>query len=199
MIQSAGVEEVPLLGATPAAGASREGSSALLYFVTLAAAVGGFLFGYDTGVVSGAMLLLEKDFSLSRHQQELIVSVTLVGCMLSTFVSNVVSERLGRRFLIFVSSLIFAAGAIVLALADGYAMLLAGRFIVGVGVGLASMGVPLYISEIAPPNLRGPSFAYSLPVHSFHTRRDRVASFGQHAVCMARPYREPHHSGQAEP
>ena len=137
----------------PADGAG--GGGCYIYLLTALSAIGGFLFGYDTGVVSGAMLLLDKEFDFTPRQQESIVSITLVGCILAAMCSSVATERLGRQPVIRIGSLIFTAGAVVLAVSQNFATLLVGRFIIGVAVGLASMAVPLYIAEAAPPDKRG--------------------------------------------
>ena len=131
------------------------GGGCYIYLLTALSAIGGFLFGYDTGVVSGAMLLLDKEFDFTPRQQESIVSITLVGCILAAMCSSVATERLGRQPVIRIGSLIFTVGAVVLAVSQNFATLLVGRFIIGVAVGLASMAVPLYIAEAAPPDKRG--------------------------------------------
>ncbi|XP_072179176.1 proton myo-inositol cotransporter-like [Diadema setosum] len=119
------------------------------------AAISGFLFGYDTGVVSGAMILLKEEFNLSTIWQEMIVSVTIAAAALSALCGGFLNDILGRRGVILVASTVFTAGALCMALATGKEMLLVGRLIVGIGVGLASMTVPMYIAEIAPAYIRG--------------------------------------------
>ena len=126
-----------------------------LYALTSLAAIGGFLFGYDTGVVSGAMLLLVKEFGFSSKQQELIVSVTLVGCIFSACLSSIATTKLGRQPVILFASMVFIAGSAILSTAENFEMLLVGRAVVGIAVGLASMAVPMYIAEAAPPEKRG--------------------------------------------
>ena len=139
----------------PSGARSGGGGACYLYTLTALSAVGGFLFGYDTGVISGAMLLLVQEFEFTNREQEQIVSVTLLGCILAALCSSCLTERLGRKPAVLLGSLVFAAGAIVMAVADGLHLLLVGRFIVGLAVGLASMVVPLFIAEAAPPSQRG--------------------------------------------
>ena len=139
----------------PSGARSGGGGACYLYTLTALSAVGGFLFGYDTGVISGAMLLLVQEFEFTNREQEQIVSVTLVGCILAALCSSCLTERLGRKPAVLLGSLVFAAGAVVMAVADGLHLLLVGRFIVGLAVGLASMVVPLFIAEAAPPSQRG--------------------------------------------
>ncbi|RKP27944.1 general substrate transporter, partial [Syncephalis pseudoplumigaleata] len=124
-------------------------------FIAMLSAIGGFLFGYDTGVISGAMLYVEEEFHLNTLQVELIVGATTLGAIFGGFSAGWLSDRLGRRPVTFTSSLVFLLGALLMAFAPGYEVLLAGRFIVGIGVGLASMVVPTYISEVSPRQYRG--------------------------------------------
>jgi sugar porter (SP) family MFS transporter len=118
------------------------------------AALGGLLFGYDTGVISGAVLFITKQFALSVFPTELVVAVVLLGAAVGALSGGRVSDWLGRRLTLLLTSLIFIAGAIVCALAGSLTMLVAGRLVVGLGIGLSSV-VPVYISEISPANARG--------------------------------------------
>ncbi|KAB7507225.1 Proton myo-inositol cotransporter [Armadillidium nasatum] len=126
-----------------------------IILLTFFSALGGFLFGYDTGVVSGAMLLLRRDFQLTNLWQEIIVSITIVSAWGSSLIGGVLADRLGRKRVILGSSFVFTLGAIVLGLAPNKETLLAGRFIVGLGIGSSSMCVPVYLSEVAPLSIRG--------------------------------------------
>ena len=109
--------------------------SGFLLTLSFFAAIGGFLFGYDTGVVSGAMLLLKTNFNLSSFTEEVIVSVTIGTAAIFALISGILNEYFGRKFTTIVGSLVFTAGAIVLALAQNTAMLIAGRAILGIGIG----------------------------------------------------------------
>ncbi|XP_053318717.1 proton myo-inositol cotransporter isoform X2 [Spea bombifrons] len=128
---------------------------AFVYVVSVFSALGGFLFGYDTGVVSGAMLLLKKEMNLSALWQELLVSSTVGAAALSAFAGGGLNGLFGRRPCILLASLLFSVGAVVLAAARDKETLLGGRVVVGLGIGIASMTVPVYIAEAAPPHLRG--------------------------------------------
>jgi sugar porter (SP) family MFS transporter len=119
------------------------------------AALGGLLFGYDTGVISGAELFLKNDFALSTFALEVIVSGVLVGAAIGSFVGGRLADLYGRRRLLFATALIFAAGAVLCGAALSTGMLIAGRIIVGLGIGLASGIVPVYISEVSAPEDRG--------------------------------------------
>jgi len=127
-------------------------------FVYLAAAfagLGGLLFGYDTGVISGAQLFFQKDFSLSTVALEEMVAVGLAGAAAGALFGGRLADRFGRRTLLILTALIFAAGAILCAIATSAAVLFFGRIVVGIGIGLSSGTVPVYISEVSPPDARG--------------------------------------------
>lgn len=119
------------------------------------AALGGLLFGYDTGVISGAILFITKDFDLPTRLQAFTISVVLIGCMAGSIVAGSVADRIGRRSTLLGAGLVFLLGAVVSALAPNEGTLLFGRFIVGIGVGFSSVVAPLYISEVAPASTRG--------------------------------------------
>jgi sugar porter (SP) family MFS transporter len=119
-------------------------------------ALGGLLFGYDTGVVSGALLFVKKDFGgLSSFQQELVTSLLLVGGVIGALAAGRVSDRIGRRPTVLITALVFIVGVLLAAFTPTYPVLLVARVIIGLAVGSASMVVPLYIGEIVPPRLRG--------------------------------------------
>jgi sugar porter (SP) family MFS transporter len=128
------------------------------WFVYMAAgfaAIGGLLFGYDTGVISGAILFLNNEFPMSTFALESIVSGVLVGAAIGSLVGGRLADTYGRRRLLLVTALIFAAGAIGCGAAQSVLMLIAGRVVVGLGIGLASGTVPVYISEVSTPQNRG--------------------------------------------
>ncbi|XP_064464726.1 proton myo-inositol cotransporter-like [Ornithodoros turicata] len=135
--------------------ASRTPVTRYLVCATLLSAVGGFLFGYDTGVVSGAMIQLKNYFQLTPVWQELVVSVTIAGAWAFAIVAGTATDAMGRKPVVLVASLVFAVGAVLMGVAVNKGMLLGGRLIVGAGIGLASMTVPVYIAEVAPADLRG--------------------------------------------
>jgi sugar porter (SP) family MFS transporter len=118
-------------------------------------ALGGLLFGYDTGVISGALLFIPNDFKLSPFLQGAIVGGLLLGAMVGAAFAGRLSDRLGRRRLIMGAGVIFTGGAILAALAPSVAVLIAARFVLGLAVGSAALVVPLYLSEIAPTEIRG--------------------------------------------
>lgn len=119
------------------------------------AALGGLLFGYDTGVISGALIFIRAQFGLSTFQQELVVSVVLVGAAVGALSGGRLADIFGRRCMLLVTALIFVAGALVCAAAPSLIVLVIGRLIVGLGIGFATSTVPIYISEVSPPQARG--------------------------------------------
>jgi MFS transporter, SP family, galactose:H+ symporter len=134
-------------------GRSKQGGFVLL--VSSIAALGGLLFGYDTGVISGAILFIQKTFSLSTQMQEITVSVVLIGAIIGAFLAGGASDQFGRRTTLIVAGVVFAAGALLSAFAASVDVLLLGRLIVGIAIGLSSVTAPLYISEAAPRKTRG--------------------------------------------
>mmetsp|Transcript_17705 Transcript_17705/g.40637 ORF Transcript_17705/g.40637 Transcript_17705/m.40637 type:complete len:288 (+) Transcript_17705:22-885(+) len=126
-----------------------------LRFLVGVASLGGFLFGYDTGVVSGAMLVITDHFHFDKHEQEMLVSSTLALAAVGAICSGPANSALGRRMLLIISCVIFTAGAILMAEANSFAVLLTGRMVVGLAIGTASSTVPQYIAELAPPARRG--------------------------------------------
>ncbi|KAK2101738.1 hypothetical protein P7K49_019404 [Saguinus oedipus] len=108
---------------------------AFVYVVAVFSALGGFLFGYDTGVVSGAMLLLKRQLSLDALWQELLVSSTVGAAAVSALAGGALNGVFGRRAAILLASALFTAGSAVLAAANNKETLLAGRLVVGLGIG----------------------------------------------------------------
>ncbi|WCJ28145.1 inositol transporter 4 [Euphorbia peplus] len=126
--------------------------------LALSAGIGGLVFGYDTGNISGALLYIRDDFEgvdRSTFLQELIVSMTVGGAILGAAFGGVGNDKFGRKKTILVADVVFFIGAIVMALAPTYNVIILGRFLVGLGVGMASMTAPLYISEVSPARIRG--------------------------------------------
>ncbi|KAK0479250.1 general substrate transporter [Armillaria novae-zelandiae] len=138
-----------------------EGEEKTTWFVwtlVLCATVSGLLFGYDTGVISGALVTIGSDLGpeqLSSGQKEFITSATTLGALLGGFVAGAVSDWIGRRPVLAISDIIFIGGAIAQAVCHDVWSMIGGRFLLGIGVGLASCIAPLYIQELSPTRLRG--------------------------------------------
>ncbi|XP_052781532.1 proton myo-inositol cotransporter-like [Mya arenaria] len=126
-----------------------------VYVLTFFSSLGGFMFGYDTSVISGAMLLLRNEFGLSSIWQELIVSVTLAAAAVFSLVAGVLNTRLGRRGVILIGCVIFICAAIMMAISIDKYMLLSGRLLAGAAIGMMSTTVPMYLAECSPVNIRG--------------------------------------------
>lgn len=133
---------------------SRSRSRALLGTATVAA-LGGFLFGYDTGVIGAALLYLKPAFGLSSLMQQVVVASLLLGAIVGVLVGGVVVDAVGRRRTLQVAAAVFAAGALVCAVAPDVWVLVLARFVLGTAIGTSSVVVPGYIAEVAPRETRG--------------------------------------------
>jgi sugar porter (SP) family MFS transporter len=134
---------------------NREGSLVFLTFVCVVSAMGGLLFGFDTVVIGGTVPAVTSQFQLDDWLKGLFVASALIGCMLGSVVAGSLSDAFGRKKVLILSSVLFLATGIGCALAWDKYSLLVFRFIGGMGIGVASMVCPLYISEISPAHLRG--------------------------------------------
>ncbi|KAH6824967.1 inositol transporter 1 [Perilla frutescens var. hirtella] len=133
-------------------------SNSYVLGLTVAAGIGGLLFGYDTGVISGALLYIRDEFEevdQSSFLQETIVSMALVGAIIGAAVGGWFSDAFGRKKATLSADVVFALGAIVMAAAPNPYILIVGRFLVGLGVGIASVTAPVYIAEASPSEIRG--------------------------------------------
>ena len=129
--------------------------SRFFYFVAAIAALNGLLFGYDTGVISGALLFLAKDFQLGTEMQGIVTSIVLVGAVIGAAGSGGLTDLFGSRRLIFFTVGCFIVGTLSCAFTPVLPMLIVGRFVVGCAIGVASFVGPLYLAEIAPARHRG--------------------------------------------
>ena len=127
----------------------------IVYVIAIIAATGGLLFGFDTGVISGAIPFLQKDFGIDDGTIELITTAGLVGAIAGALFCGKVTDYLGRKKVIFASAVIFAIGAVWSGLAPDSMNLILARLFLGVAIGVSSFAVPLYIAEISPTNIRG--------------------------------------------
>ena len=126
-----------------------------LFFVCLVTALGGFLFGFDTAVISGTVGFVKAQFALDAFEEGWFVAVALLGCIIGVAFSGILADRFGRKATLFLSALLFAASAFWCAIAPEHVSLILARFVGGLGIGVASMLAPLYISEISIPEYRG--------------------------------------------
>jgi len=130
-------------------------NNTLVYVIAAIAATGGLLFGYDTGVISGALIFIRDEWKLDNNAQELVVSAVLIGATFGALVSGKIADVLGRKKVSIITAIIFTLGSIATGLATSVNILIAGRIVIGIAVGVASFTVPLYISEISPSKSRG--------------------------------------------
>ncbi|KAG1331302.1 Inositol transporter 1 [Cocos nucifera] len=126
--------------------------------LTVTAGIGGLLFGYDTGVISGALLYIRDDFKVVSENsflQETIVSMALVGAMIGAAGGGWVNDAYGRKRATLLADVIFTIGSLVMCAAPDPYVLIFGRLLVGLGVGIASVTAPVYIAEASPTEIRG--------------------------------------------
>ncbi len=126
-----------------------------VYSISLVATVGGFLFGFDTAVIAGAIGFLKDHFQLNALQEGWAVSAVLVGCIVGAGFSGGISDRYGRKRVLYLSAALFLISAIGAALPHSITQFAVARFIGGLGIGAASLISPLYIAEVAPARIRG--------------------------------------------
>jgi sugar porter (SP) family MFS transporter len=125
-------------------------------------ALGGLLFGYDTGVISGALLFIGRDFhGLTSFDKELLTSLLLVGAVIGALAAGRIADRIGRRPTVLGTAAVFVVGVALAASSPDYGVLVVARVVIGLAVGSASMVVPLYIGELVPPNIRGAMVSFN--------------------------------------
>ncbi len=130
-------------------------NNSYLLFIALTAALGGFLFGYDTAVISGTISFVKSKFALDAAMEGWFVSSALVGCIAGVSFAGELSDRVGRKIALIASGLLFSISAFGCAVSGSHTELIVFRLLGGIGVGVASMLSPLYISEVSPAKIRG--------------------------------------------
>ncbi|MEO7028086.1 MAG: sugar porter family MFS transporter [Acidobacteriaceae bacterium] len=133
-----------------------------VYYAVAVAALGGLLFGYDTGVISGAILFLKVQFHLSPTMEEIVVSAVLVGAICGASLGGALTDRLGRRSLMIAAGIIFVASSFSAAISPTVPLLIAARVVSGIAIGLASFISPMYIAELVPARVRGALVAVNM-------------------------------------
>lgn len=127
----------------------------LLIVMSFIVALSGLLFGYDTGVISSAILYIKSDYALTLIEEELIIGILSLGALIGAIFGGPSADRFGRKKVILISSLIFIGSAAGLALSTGANTLIIYRFIVGLAIGVSSSVAPMYIAELSPRSMRG--------------------------------------------
>ncbi len=125
------------------------------YLVAAVAALGGMLFGYDIGVISGAEKPITAAWKLSAGIEEFAVAAVLIGSIIGGLFGGRLADRISRRYALMVMAVIYTVGAVATALAPGVALFIVFRIVVGIAVGASSMVVPTYIAELSPREIRG--------------------------------------------
>ena len=126
----------------------------LLIFST-AAALGGLLFGFDTGVISGTIHFIKIEFNLNAYQEGFAVSNLMIACVIGALLAGPIADWAGRKKILILCAVLFTVSAILSALPRSFTELVIARFIGGMGVGMASVVSPMYIAEISPAKIRG--------------------------------------------
>ncbi|KAH8120440.1 general substrate transporter [Phellopilus nigrolimitatus] len=136
---------------------SRLVGNSLLYAISVFASLGVFLFGYDQGVMSGIITgpYFENYFQLGELQLGTMVAILEIGALITSLASGRIGDQIGRKMTLFWGALVFTLGGAIQTFTNGFYMMIVGRLISGFGVGLLSTIVPIYQSEISPPNHRG--------------------------------------------
>jgi sugar porter (SP) family MFS transporter len=136
-------------------GEMRRAGNGLLLRVSVIAAIGGLLFGYDTGVISGALLFIKDDLHVGDLGQQAIVSAVLLGAVVGAVLSGYLADVISRKWTTVAAGSVYVLGALGCAGAVNVPMLVGFRFLLGLAVGTASFVAPMYIAEVSPPRVRG--------------------------------------------
>jgi SP family arabinose:H+ symporter-like MFS transporter len=146
------MQEPSLHGAAPS---DRPSGNAYVWLVGFTAAMGGFLFGYDTGIIGGAMTSLESHFEMDSTQLGFSVGIVFIGSILGAVCGGYLSDRFGRRRVLFATAILFLVSAVATALPQTITQFNIARFIGGIGIGISLPIAGIYLAEIAPARVRG--------------------------------------------
>ena len=154
-----------------------------LLFVCLVSTLGGFLFGYDTAVISGTLTFVRKQFVMESLLEGWFVGSALLGCVIGVSFTGIVADFFGRKRALFLSAILLGVSACGCMVSGNLTALIIYRLVGGLGVGIASMLSPLYISEISPPETRGRmvslyQFAITIGILLAYFANARILAFG---------------------
>ena len=124
-------------------------------FIVFFAAMGGIIYGYDLGIIAGALLFIHKSIPMTDMQSSFLVSSVLGGGAIATLISGPLADLFSRRLMIIIATLIFLGGVLLLSFAHHYSEILMGRLTQGIGIGIITITIPLYLSESLPKHIRG--------------------------------------------
>lgn len=134
---------------------NRSDNKLLLYISVAVASFGGFLFGYDTAVISGAILYIKQQFSLSSGMEEVVISSLFLSAMIGAPLGGTLADRIGRKKVLIGTGILFCTGSLIMAVSPSIHTLILGRVITGLSLGMVSVTSPIYISEISMASVRG--------------------------------------------
>jgi MFS transporter, SP family, xylose:H+ symportor len=127
--------------------------------ISFISALGGYLFGFDFAVISGALPFLKNEFQLSAVGEGLLTGSLALGCIVGCLIAGNIADKFGRKPGLMIAALVFAISSLGMAFAPGLMVFICMRFAAGIGVGMASLLSPMYIAEISPPKMRGRNVA----------------------------------------
>ena len=123
--------------------------------ISLVATLGGLLFGYDTAVIAGAIGFMKIHYSLTPGMEGWVASSALFGCIIGAFFAGIISDKMGRKYVLTLAGVLFLVSALGTAFPRSLTMFILFRILGGIGVGAASMASPMYIAELSPSKYRG--------------------------------------------
>lgn len=153
-----------------------------LYIIAVVASLGGLLSGFDTGVISGALIFINETWSMTPLEQGWVVSSAIVGAVIGAALNGVLSDIYGRKKIIIATGIIFALGSVFCAYAVSVHWLMASRMIIGLAVGMVNFIIPLYLSEISPQKYAECWFLFS----ACNYRRNFILLPHQPRFCQCR-------------
>ena len=166
------------------AGAGHAGSLAFVTALSLVAAVGGFLFGFDSGVINGAVDALAEAFGTRAAGTGFAVASVLLGCAVGAFVAGTLADFMGRHPTMLLNATLFLISAAITGAAGSAGVFIAGRLLGGLAIGAASVLAPMYISEVAPAR---PAVHYPARRYGADSKCSRARRAGRHELLMHGP------------
>lgn len=126
-----------------------------IYMIATCSALSGLLFGYDAGIISGALLFIKQTFPITSSQEGWLVAMVPLGALCSSIISGEISDLIGRKKTLFLTAIFFIIGSLLCAAAESVTLIVVGRLILGIAIGVGSSTSPVYTSELADEKQRG--------------------------------------------